>query len=215
MSFFVLRNPRAEEGSATTDFIPASNAVLGDAPRCRICGGYTGLRPLLAPLEVDVEAWGQSWGDVAFGPGDQVLISEKSKRAFENEGVRGFERIEPVTVRRSRRRGEFKAASSPRYWLATIIHGTGFIDDDQSGLRRSAAQVCCECGLGGVLHGLKRVVLTPGSWSGEDVFYARGLPGTILVSRRFKHVVEASGLAGFQFENGDDYELDFGAETGA
>jgi hypothetical protein len=209
MSLFVLRNPRAEEGSITTDFIPASNAVLGNAPRCPTCGGYTGLRPLLEPLEVDVEAWGRSCGDVAFGPGDQVLISEKSKRAFENAGVRGVERIEPVTVRRVRRRGDFEAASSPKYWLATIVHGTGFIDVTQSGLRRSEGQVCIVCGLGGVLLGLKRVVLTPGSWSGEDVFYARGLPGTILVSKRFKDVVEASGLTGFQFENTDDYEMDF------
>jgi hypothetical protein len=209
MSFFVLRNPRAEDGSTTTDFIPVSNAVLGDAPRCHACGRYTGLRPLLVPLEVDVELWGHSWGDVAFGPGDQLLISDKSKGAFENACIRGFERIESVTVRRVRRRGEFKAASSPKYWLATIIHGTGFIDDEKSGLRRTDERVCIECGLGGVVRGLKRVVLTPGSWSGEDVFYARGLPGTILVSKHFKDVVEASGLTGFQFENADDHELDF------
>jgi hypothetical protein len=33
---------------------------------------------------------------------------------------------------------------------------------------------------------LRRLVLEPGTWSGEDVFVARGLEGTIITSERFK-----------------------------
>ncbi|MCS6946152.1 MAG: hypothetical protein NZM12_00900, partial [Steroidobacteraceae bacterium] len=37
-------------------------------------------------------------------------------------------------------------------------------------------------------------VLKSDTWSGEDVFFARGLPGTILVSERFKSLCETAGL---------------------
>src|SRR5687768_16800236 len=37
---------------------------------------------------------------------------------------------------------------------------------------------------------LRRVVLQPHSWSGEDIFFARGLPGTVFVSERFKSLCE-------------------------
>lgn len=209
MTFFVLGNPRADDGSSTTDFIPADNVRLGDAPRCSVCGSYVGLRRLLAPIEVDVEAWGSSWGDIAFGPADQILLSEKCRRLFESAEISGIERIDVVTVRRVRARGGVIATSIPRYWLATIAHGTAIIDDKSSTVRRSQDRVCGECGLGGILYGLKNLVLKPGSWSGEDIFYARGLPGVILVSKRFKDVVEASRLTNFMFRNADDYDLAF------
>ena len=42
---------------------------------------------------------------------------------------------------------------------------------------------------------LRRIVLQPNSWSGEDVFFARGLPGTILTTERFKSLSDSAELA--------------------
>ncbi len=37
-------------------------------------------------------------------------------------------------------------------------------------------------------------VLDPGTWGGEDVFRPRGMQGTLVVSERFKTLVERHGL---------------------
>lgn len=129
MTFFVLSNPRAGRGETVTDFVPVDGALMGDVPRCPVCDKYVGLRPLIPPAKVDLEGWGASWGDIAFGPAD-----------------------------------------------------------------REAGAVCPECGLAGVNRRLRRTVLGPDTWSGEDVFFARGLPSTILVSERFKSLCETAGL---------------------
>jgi hypothetical protein len=48
---------------------------------------------------------------------------------------------------------------------------------------------CAECRIGSMMR-LRRLVLEPGTWSGEDAFIARGLPGTIITSERFKEYCE-------------------------
>ena len=82
MKFFVLHNPNVEAGDAITDFVAVEGSALGEAPRCLVCGKFIGMLPLAPPVRVDVEAWGSRWGDVAFGPGDQILISAKLKKLF-------------------------------------------------------------------------------------------------------------------------------------
>jgi hypothetical protein len=47
---------------------------------------------------------------------------------------------------------------------------------------------CEECNLDGLIKRFRRVVLVPDTWSGEDVFFARGLPGTIITSQKFYDV---------------------------
>jgi len=68
--------------------------------------------------------------------------------------------------------------------------------------------VCSECGLGGVIKRLRRVVLRAGTWSGEDVFFARGLPGTILASERFKSLCETAGLANCSLVDAATFSFD-------
>jgi len=59
--------------------------------------------------------------------------------------------------------------------------------------------ICLVCRQGQLLKRWKRVVIDAGTWTGEDVFYARGMPGTILVSERFKEVCERHGVQNAAF----------------
>jgi hypothetical protein len=195
MKFFVLQNPKAGQSEAVTDFVPVDGAPMGDAPRCPACDKYVGLRPLIPPVKVELEGWGVSWGDIAFGPADQVLISDRLKNAFAEAGLRGFTRFDSVVVAKTKRRRPSIRGSPPEYWLGTVARSRAILDDSASGLEREDGTVCPECGLAGVNKRFRRVVLRSDTWSGEDVFFARGLPGTILVSERFKSLCETAGLA--------------------
>ena len=209
MKLFVLQNPKAGRGDAVTDFVPVDGAPTGDAPRCEVCGRYVGMLPLLSPARVELEGWGSLWGDIAFGPGDQVLISERCKRAVAEAGLNGFARLDPVVVEKVRRRRPSIKGDPPDYWLATVARSRAMLDESASGLEREDdGTVCTECGLGGVIKRLRRVVLRPGTWSGEDVFFARGLPGTILASERFKSLCETAGLANCSLVDAATFSFD-------
>ena len=208
MKFFVLQNPKAGCSDAATDFLPVDGALTGDAPRCEVCGRYIALRPLLPPVRVELDGWGSVWGDVAFGPGDQVLISDRCKRAVAQAGLNGFARLDPVVIEKVRRHRSSIGGSPPVYWLASVARSRAILDENASGLERDDGAVCSECSLGGVIKRLRRIVLRPGTGSGEDVFFARGLPGTILTSERFKSLCETAGLANCSLVDAETFSFD-------
>jgi hypothetical protein len=206
MNFFVLRNPKAGHGDAVTDYLPVDGSKIGIAPRCPICQKYLGMLVLLPPVRVELKAWGPRWGDVAFGPGDQILISDRLKNLFFQTGLIGFERLDPVDVVKTKK---LKSGDGdpPNYWLASIQRSRAAIDETASGLVQAETPTCNECRIGGIIRHLCRIVLQANTWSGEDVFYARGLPGTVLVSERFKYVCDENGLANCSFVAAEDFSL--------
>lgn len=207
MSYFVLQNTKAGRGDAVTDYLPVDGSRTGDAPRCAVCGKFVGMLPLLLPVRVELEAWGSRWGDVAFGPGDQILVSDKLKRLFTEAGLVGFTRFDPVEIVKTHRLRS-GAGDPPEYWLASIQRSLAALDETASDLIRDETPRCEECRLGGVLKRVRRVILEPGTWSGEDVFIARGLPGTILVSERFKRLCEDNDLANCSLVGAEEFGFD-------
>jgi hypothetical protein len=53
-----------------------------------------------------------------------------------------------------------------------------------------------------------RVVLEADTWSGEDVFRARG-DSAIIVTSRFQHMASESGILGALFVPASEYHIDF------
>lgn len=194
MKFFVLRNPNTDTCDAITDFVAVVGSAVGDAPRCMICGRFVGMRPLVPPIRVDVEAWGLRWGDVAFGSGDQILISDRLKELIIDSKLSGFSHLVRASISQVRRHSK-RVGAHPEYWLASVHRSSAVIDEVASGLVRDGERECDDCRSGGVVKRIDRVAIHAGTWPGEDVFYARGLPGTILVSERFKRLCDEEGLA--------------------
>lgn len=207
MKFLILRNPTAERDDAATNYLPADGSSTGDAPRCTVCGRFLGMLPLLPPVRAELEAWGSRWGDVVFGPGDQILISERLKRPFTEAGLVGFVHFDPVEVVKTKKH-KWSAGEPPIYWLASIQRSRAAVEESASGLVREEASTCEECRVGGIIKRLGRIVLEADTWSGEDVFFARGLPGTILVSERFKRLCEANDLANCALVAAEDFSFD-------
>ena len=96
----------------------------------------------------------------------------------------------------------------PDYWLASIQRSRAALDETTAGVVRDEAPMCEECRIGGIVKRVRRIVLQEDTWPGEDVFFARGLPGTILVSERFKRLCEDNNLANCALVAAEDFSFD-------
>jgi hypothetical protein len=87
------------------------STFVGDAPRCPRCGGPIGMRPSLPPIRIELETWGKRFGDVAIDAGNEVLVSERFKDAFQSVGLTGLSPFMPAEVVKAiARRGKVPAS---------------------------------------------------------------------------------------------------------
>jgi len=184
MNFFVLKNPKAGNWIAVTDFLPIDGSYTGDAPKCAKCGRFLGMLPLLPPVRVELETWGTACGDIAFGPGDEILISIRVYECFRASRLTGIIDIGPVEIVKVNSHRKLRG-NVPSYRCCRVNRSRAAIDDVKSGLQIEEPWTCEECRIGGTIKRAARLILEDGSWSGEDIFFARGLPGTMIVSERF------------------------------
>lgn len=208
MSFHVLCSPREVDGPAVTDFLDEGRTNLGDAPRCPKCGAFIGALPWLPPYVAELEVWGKEYGDIAFGPGDELLLIERAATAFQQEGLSGLAGFHDVAITRVIRRGGSKLRlPAPRYIVVAVTRSRAAIDFSASELIQETPYTCDECRTG-IVKRAERIILEPGTWSGEDVFYARGLPGTILTSERFRDFFDRNRINNGVLTNALDYSFD-------
>ncbi|WP_232536901.1 hypothetical protein [Cystobacter fuscus] len=152
------------------------------------------MRTWLPPLRGELKLNGEGFGDYVRGPGSGALVSEQFAKAFRAEGLTGLPDFQPVEVVRVRgRRRSPLASSPPPYFHVTPVFGGAAVDESKSRIRRASPLSCDWCRETNVetIHGF---ALEEGSWRGEDVFFARGLPGNAVVSARFVHFVERHAL---------------------
>jgi hypothetical protein len=205
MKFYVLSNPDFEDSDAITEFVSATGARRGDAPRCRVCGGPTGALPLLPPMRFELEVWDGRFGDVAFGPTKRLLVSARFRNAFLHEGLIGFPEFELAEIVNISARIKIKGAI-PEYFAVYPMQSRAAVDRAASGIDGDPPS-CEECRIGGVDR-VRRVVIEPETWSGEDVFIARGLPGTIITSQRFKEFCDRHVFSNCVLTEASHYHFD-------
>ncbi len=207
MRFYVLESPMTYQTDAVTDFSPINTATASEAPRCPVCGEYIGMLQLLPPIQVELELWGRRVGDLAFGPGNQFLISERFKDAFLHARLTGLPSSIPVKVVRVKSRKRV-TEPVPRYFAVLPARSRAAIDDRASGMVKEAPWTCEECRIEFIIR-FKRIVLEEGTWSGEDLFFARGLPGTMITSERFKEFCDKHAFRNCLLIEADRFGLDF------
>ncbi|HSP81797.1 MAG TPA: hypothetical protein VLQ93_24975 [Myxococcaceae bacterium] len=142
------------------------------------------------------------------GPGSGFLVTERFAESFRAEGLTGLSGFQPVEVVRvrGRRRGS-NSTPIPRYVYVIPIFGGAAVDESRSLIRRSHPIACDACRETGVdaIHGFS---LEEGSWTGDDVFFARGMPGSAVVSERFARFVERHGLTNMLLIPTEEYTWD-------
>lgn len=211
MEFYVLLNPNVDgdDETAATDFRIVGEAKTGEAPRCPVCGRYTGALPALPPIRVELEKWGREFGDIAFGPGNELLVSKRMMELFEASRFSGLIKVGMVEEVAEVKSHRGPRGSAPEYVCCRAIRGRAAIDDVASGLVRDNAVICPECRLGGTIKRAERIELEPGTWSGEDIFHARGLPGRILVSETMRVMCEQHALLNCCLVRAENFAFDY------
>ena len=200
--FFVLAHAR--ESRHDTSF-SAQEGPSGEAPRCPQCGTFIGMCEWLPPLRGTLRLHGEDFGDLVDVAGGGFLVSERFVEAFHSEGLTGLPLFQPVEVVHRTRRP--KLASPPAYFYARPLFGGAAVDEATSRIRRPRTITCDWCRSGGVdaIHGFH---LESGSWTGADVFFARGLPGTAIASERFARFVAQHGLTNIRLTPTEAYVRD-------
>jgi hypothetical protein len=207
MQFYVLKNPE-DNKLALTDFIPLEPHNIGEAPLCTTCGKALGMLPWLPPYRVEIEFWGKEAGDIAFGPGNELLISEKFKLSYERHKLGGLSNFAPVLVVKVKNRSKKSPKEVPNYFCVTIARSRAIIDHKLSGLLLDEPWTCKECRLGGIIKKISKVVIEKNTWSGEDIFFARGLPGIIITTERFKKFFIDAGINNGELVESTQYKFD-------
>ena len=146
------------------------------------------------PFRVEIETWGGRFGDLAFGPADEFLASERFKALWEQAGLVGLHGFEPVEIVKVRRRRKRIKEAPPQYFRVWAGHSDVAVDEVRSGLQwvDPPAPTCEVCRGGGIKKGWERIVLE--GEPKENVFFARGLSGALLADERFKRFCDQHAI---------------------
>jgi hypothetical protein len=187
--FFVLEEAMGSRYDTLYATVEPYN--LSEDPHCPRCGEGLGALTWLPPYRVELELHGEEPGDYARGAGYERLISERFAEAFRAEGLTGLEGFHPAEIVKVNSMGKRtrRPVSLPGYYVVSPCFGRAAVDLVLNRVRFSKPPTCDECRSTGIdsTHGF---VLEPGTWGGEDVFRPRAMQGKIVVSERFKDLVE-------------------------
>lgn len=191
-----------------TEFLKADGSAFGEAPRCEACGRPIGMRRWLPPFRVELKLHGSEWGDFAFFGPDEFLVSDRAAVAIRERklvGLSGFEPVEVASVA--------GGSVPPTYRHIEIAFSGAAVDEANSALERGGEITCERCRSDGLdaIHGF---TIERGSWTGEDVFFGRGLPGVLVATGPFKRLVEDYDLTNVTLVPTKSYEWDSNAPVG-
>jgi len=185
----------------------------GDAPRCRACGRFIGMKPWLPPYRVRLVAGTKTSApaDVITGPGfDGFIASESFVTEFERSGLSGIARWEPVQIEGyNDYEGEpiAQAVANRLYKLGILpIPKTRAKLDEMHAVYEDSVPDCDVCGQGRSLESYEGVVVDETSWTGADVFDLINI-GQIAVTDRFANFCQAGEFKGIDLIPAAKYAL--------
>jgi len=189
MKFYVIDKRQSGDQlreSYRTDFYYDDKVNKGDAPRCPKCTAFVGMLMSFPPYLVRLETLGIGFGDLAFWM-DDFLVTRRFQEAYDSYGLRGLSEFVPVKVLSCKKHRKLRE-DMPSYFRTMPNRGSATIDPVASKIewgepKNPRCEVCLSGD--GVLKRWKSVVVDESTWNGDDIFYAYGLPGTLIVSSRF------------------------------
>lgn len=211
--FFILElSPKGDGEEARTDVLPEVGFKVGEAPRCPACGRFIGMLTWLPPYRVQLDSWGQQFGDVAFGASSEwFLVSDRFRTIYVESGLKGLSGFDPVEVMKITRHNKKLRGNPPQYFKVDVVRSQTTVDEAASGFEWSeGASICPVCLFPkeGVIKRWKRVIIRPESWQGEDIFVPRG-GGELVATIRFKELCEANEVKNVVFVAAENHGHDY------
>jgi hypothetical protein len=198
--FYVLKPEEGIRFGTKWAYAEQIDPVLhSEGKKCPVCGGPVSGRRWLPPHRIKLSsAKPKKWGDFLWGAGFLLMVSDRFKKIYKAEELTGITMFYPPTeiVRVGRRRTGDLPPSLPLYHLIEIEWNGANQDDAASGVVHEHPEKirCTYCRMG--VSGRKQsgIVMEKDSWTGADIFAPRGAKVQIMVSERFRQVVETCGL---------------------
>ncbi len=163
----------------------------------------------LPPYHVEIDLYGKDFGDLAFGPGDSFLVSQRFRQVYYEyslTGLVGFDPVDVVLIRfKKRLRG---LPEPPMYFRVNVMRASAALDWAASGFEWNRPPTCAHCQSGNI-KSWKRLVLEAGTWTGEDIFRPRRLEGRIMITQRFKDACEHHRITNAVFTPAEEAGHDF------
>jgi hypothetical protein len=189
-----------------TDALDMDPRHLGASTKCPKCGIPVSSLSWLPPYRAEIRAFTGKFGDLAYGTGDDLLVSEKFRRAWEQSGLRGITEFAPLE------RMRFRPARLGRkpvtyYHIAVKQWGTR-IDLSRSRLDHEDPIQCDKCQYGGIINSIRGFSIDESSWTGEDIFYAWGSTGCMIVTDRVRQLRDDHGLTNINLIPTEQYLWD-------
>lgn len=179
----------------------------GDAAKCPQCGNFVGMLPWLPPYRVALKAFGKTLGDVAFATGDDLVVSQRFRDAWIAAGLKGVTEFSPFERIRIRPARLGRGHSPVYYHVAPQLWNTR-VDPTRSLIEYDNRYLCEKCGSPNV-ESVRGFAIDESSWSGEDIFYAWGMPGSIVVTDRVRKLRDDYGLTNVNLTPVEEYFVDF------
>lgn len=208
MGFYILKSDGLRFGTKWAYGQPVAPKVYGSARGCPVCGRAVSGKEYLPPHFIHISsAKPEKWGDFLWGAGFQLMVSKRFQEIYEEEHLRGVEKFYPMAeiVRMGRQKRGNLALELPAYHLVEIEWNGANLDDERSQTVRRQPD-CSFCR--GSVKAHRGVFLEEGTWTGADIFIARGLNGVILASERLKQVIEQNSLTNVQLIPAQKYVYD-------
>jgi hypothetical protein len=203
MKFYIIENHIFDDTKYA--YGEQVDVIAGDFDKCEQCGSPVSMRKWLPPRKFKLSK--PSYGDFVFGTFPAFLVSERFRKEYERSGLNGivnFEDVEVVKIMGKR----LNLLQPPRYFNVTIVRSKALIDEEKSKLIRNEEPQCNFCRTS-IIKSFNGVFLSPNTWGGEDIFYARGLPGTIILSERFREFVLKHNFTNINLVPAEDYKINF------
>ena len=174
---------------------------------CESCGGTLGLKEWAPPYHV--KFLNSVFSDFVFVDYLDLIVSKKFKMAYEItdlKGITNFNLVEEIKLRRK------KNIPKLLYYKVDIIRSKTRINERKSKFKRefSRGQSYCKvCQIGGTIKSMKGVYIDLDTWTGEDIFYALGLPGAIFVTQKFANFFEENQFTNVILVEAENYKPSF------
>ncbi len=194
MNFYVINNHLFDDSKYAFGEEAETKFNADDAVRCTKCGAAMTSLQWLPPYDVKLSK--SVFGDFVFGTIEPFLVSELFKTAYDASGLIGITEFNLVKIKEVN--GKRKLNSPPNYFYARVGISEAQIDEKKSKLIRTGGEQCDQCKLGGIISNYQGLYLDEDTWSGEDIFYAKGLPGVLFVTERFKDFVDINNYTNLE-----------------
>ena len=205
MQFYVLENEIGTRHDTTFDKMePIHRGEVEDCRKCSTCGEPVTHLPWLPPYRATIVAHGRALGDVAFFS-STILVSEKFRQAWTEAQLKGIDTFHPLE--RIRVRPARLGRKTVTYYYVDVLHFGTRVDSSQSLIDYSQPFACMDCLEAGVdsFRGFK---IDEPSWTGEDIFEAWRMPGSVIVSDRVRQLRDDYGLTNVTLTPTEEYFWD-------